>query len=85
MARFIYECNYELRNNSAENSVSRPCNSDKYCIFCYAQCCITLQRKDPRHFWETWYFWLGIGLLIIFILSTVSFFLYKLDFSDKAL
>ncbi|XP_033221088.1 uncharacterized protein LOC117175491 [Belonocnema kinseyi] len=72
MARFIYECNTQLRNNSDGNLAPRQCSSDKYCIFCNAQCCLTLQRKALRYFYETWYFWLGIGLLVVFIVSTVS-------------
>ncbi|XP_051175044.1 uncharacterized protein LOC127290496 [Leptopilina boulardi] len=75
MSQLTYECDYGIKNNSEDSAPFKPCSPDKYCILCNAQCCLTIQRRVPRHFWESWYFWLGVGLLLIFIVSTTSSFL----------
>ncbi|XP_015432299.1 PREDICTED: uncharacterized protein LOC107188512 [Dufourea novaeangliae] len=76
MARLYYECTAELRNNTANNEPIKPyaCTPDKYCLYCCcdSQCCLLIQRRPPRHFWEAWYFWLGVALLAVFIVSSVS-------------
>lgn len=80
MARFYYECNVEIKNDSTgnDNNVIKPyaCTPDKYCIYCCcnSQCCLVVQQRSPRHLWETWYFWLGVALLAVFIISSVSIF-----------
>lgn len=83
MARIAYECNPELRvsniSDEAQTTI-RPfaCTPDKSCIYCCcnAQCCLLIQRRAPKHFWEAWYFWLGVAVLILFIVSSVKHFLY---------
>ncbi|XP_057335907.1 uncharacterized protein LOC130674565 isoform X1 [Microplitis mediator] len=79
MARLAYECNSDQKlndTNDYDSSVrSYMCPVDKsYCLFCCCnpQCCFLIQRRPPKHFWETWYFWLGIALLIFLILSSIS-------------
>lgn len=76
MARFYYECNTDLKNYTEDSETIKPyaCTSDKYCLYCCcnSQCCLLVQKRPPRHFWEAWYFWLGIALLAVFIVSLVS-------------
>ncbi|XP_076180290.1 uncharacterized protein LOC143153219 [Ptiloglossa arizonensis] len=78
MARFYYECNSDLVNENGTGDIDtiKPyaCTPDKYCLYCCcnSQCCLLIQRRPPRHFWEAWYFWLGIALLAVFIVSSVS-------------
>ncbi|XP_066584471.1 uncharacterized protein [Prorops nasuta] len=75
MARLIYECNLEARNESEINSVKPiACTADNYCLYCCCnpQCCLLVQKRPPRHIWEAWYFWLGVALLVVFIISSVS-------------
>ncbi|KOX69305.1 hypothetical protein WN51_04342 [Melipona quadrifasciata] len=74
MARFYYECNADLRNSTEESETIKPytCTQDKYCLYCNSQCCLLIQRRPPRHVWEAWYFWLGVALLAVFIISSVS-------------
>lgn len=76
MARLYYECNADLRNNTEDSETNKPyaCTPDKYCLYCCcnSQCCLLVQRRPPRHFWEAWYFWLGVALLAVFIISSVS-------------
>ncbi|XP_043271349.1 uncharacterized protein [Venturia canescens] len=78
MARLAYECSLDLRssNSSDDSGTIKPfaCNTDKYCLYCCCnpQCCLLVQRKPPRHFWEAWYFWLGIALLVLFLVSSIS-------------
>lgn len=76
MARLYYECNTDLRNDTEEDEIIKPyaCTPDKYCLYCCcnSQCCLLVQRRPPRHFWEAWYFWLGVALLAVFIISSVS-------------
>lgn len=82
MARFYYECNGDIRNASAySNEAIKPyaCTPDKYCLYCCCnpQCCLLIQRRPPRHLWEAWYFWLGIALLAVFIISSVSSYIFS--------
>lgn len=76
MARLYYECNVVLKNSTEDGETIKPyaCTPDKYCLYCCcnSQCCLLVQRRPPRHFWEAWYFWLGIALLAVFIISSVS-------------
>ncbi|KAL2750723.1 uncharacterized protein V1477_000826 [Vespula maculifrons] len=77
MARFYYQCNFDLKNESEyDNAVLKPfvCPPDKYCPYCCCnwQCCLVVQKRPPRQIWETWYFWLGVTLLAVFILISVS-------------
>ncbi|XP_034934637.1 uncharacterized protein [Chelonus insularis] len=78
MARLAYECNLGLRFNSTEELEairSYTCSAEKsYCLYCCCnpQCCLLIQRRPPKHFWEAWYFWLGIALLLLLILSSIS-------------
>ncbi|XP_017766653.1 PREDICTED: uncharacterized protein LOC108555504 [Eufriesea mexicana] len=76
MARLYYECNTDLRNETGDDEIIKPyaCTPDKYCLYCCcnSQCCLLVQRRPPRHFWEAWYFWLGVALLAVFIISSVS-------------
>ena len=75
MARFYYECNADLRNSTEESETIKPyaCTQDNslYC-YCNSQCCVLIQRRLLRHVWEAWYFWLGVALLAVFIISSVS-------------
>ncbi|XP_046832551.1 uncharacterized protein LOC124430283 [Vespa crabro] len=76
MARFYYQCNFDLKNETGyDNAVLKPfvCPPDKYCPYCCCnwQCCIVVQKRPPRQIWETWYFWLGVALLAVFILISV--------------
>ncbi|XP_076661538.1 uncharacterized protein LOC143365335 [Halictus rubicundus] len=77
MARLYYECSADFRNisdDSTEPIKPYACTADKYCLYCCCnnQCCLLVQRRPPRHFWEAWYFWLGVALLTVFIVSSVS-------------
>ncbi|XP_012282347.1 uncharacterized protein LOC105700769 [Orussus abietinus] len=76
MARLAYECNVGLRDSAGNDSNAVPfaCTADKYCLYCCCnpQCCLLVHRRPPRHFWEAWYFWLGIALLALFLISSVS-------------
>ncbi|XP_011137367.1 uncharacterized protein LOC105181968 [Harpegnathos saltator] len=76
MARLYYECNLKLKNDSANNAILRPyaCTPERHCLYCCCnlQCCFVVQRRPPRHLWETWYFWLGIALVAVFVISSVS-------------
>ncbi|XP_014213999.1 uncharacterized protein LOC106643401 [Copidosoma floridanum] len=70
MARLSYEC---VNATKAEDPKPFPCSSEKMCLYCpNPQCCFIMQRRPPKHFWETWYFWLGVVLLLIIVLSTVG-------------
>ncbi|KAL2719615.1 uncharacterized protein V1478_011077 [Vespula squamosa] len=76
MARFYYQCNFDLKNESGyDNGALKPfvCPPDKYCPYCCCnwQCCLVVQKRPPRQIWETWYFWLGVALLAVFILISV--------------
>lgn len=79
MARIAYECNQVTSNNMTNTSgILKPFScTDKSCIYCCcnAQCCLIIQRKPPKHFWEAWYFWIGVAILILFIISSVSNYL----------
>ncbi|XP_033332250.2 uncharacterized protein LOC117223822 [Megalopta genalis] len=77
MARLYYECSVDFRNftgDTTEPIKPYACTPDKYCLYCCCnnQCCLLVQRRPPRHFWEAWYFWLGVALLAVFIVSSVS-------------
>ncbi|KAH0552080.1 uncharacterized protein LOC123270531 [Cotesia glomerata] len=78
MARFAYECNDDIKLNDTNyesNIRTYMCPAEKsYCLYCCCnpQCCLLIQRRPPKHFWEAWYFWLGIALLIFLILSSIS-------------
>ncbi|OXU28193.1 hypothetical protein TSAR_006579 [Trichomalopsis sarcophagae] len=76
MARLSYECDNSTKSGDDEDAVSKPfpCAPDKYCFYCCCnpQCCYVIQRRPLKHFWEAWYFWLGIALLVIIVLSTVG-------------
>ncbi|KAK2576121.1 hypothetical protein KPH14_007454 [Odynerus spinipes] len=62
-------------NEYDNNAALKPfvCPPDKYCPYCCCnwQCCLVVQKRPPRHIWETWYFWLGVALLVVFILTSV--------------
>ncbi|GAB1863631.1 Vesicular, overexpressed in cancer, prosurvival protein 1 [Camponotus japonicus] len=65
-----YECDF--KNDS--DVIEYACTSE-YCLYCHnSQCCLILQRR-PRHLWEIWYFWLGVVLLAVFLIFSVSSYL----------
>ncbi|XP_012268509.1 uncharacterized protein LOC105693270 [Athalia rosae] len=73
MARMVYECNLGLRNENYTANGPVFCTPDKqYC--CNPQCCL-IQRRPSRQLWEAWYFWLGLALLALFLLTSVSSYL----------
>ncbi|XP_063989801.1 uncharacterized protein LOC135169046 [Diachasmimorpha longicaudata] len=78
MARFAYECSVDTKGNNTSEGPSTikpaPCQASNICLYCCCepQCCFLIQRNTPKHFWEAWYFWLGIALLILFIISSVA-------------
>ncbi|XP_015511390.1 uncharacterized protein [Neodiprion pinetum] len=73
MARPIYECNFGLRSENYTASGPIFCTINKqYC--CNSQCCL-VQRRPTRQLWEAWYFWLGLALLALFLLTSVSSYL----------
>ncbi|XP_011499419.1 PREDICTED: uncharacterized protein LOC105363432 [Ceratosolen solmsi marchali] len=76
MARLSYECDNSTKGGEDEDAVSKPfpCAADKYCFYCCCnpQCCFVIQRRPPKHFWEAWYFWLSVALLVVIVLSTVG-------------
>ncbi|XP_011314780.1 uncharacterized protein [Fopius arisanus] len=78
MARFAYECSVDTKGNNTSEGPGTikpvPCHSNNICLYCCCepQCCFLIQRNTPKHFWEAWYFWLGVALLILFIISSVA-------------
>ncbi|XP_029179141.1 uncharacterized protein LOC114946668 [Nylanderia fulva] len=67
----LYECNF-VNDSDSDVIESYECTSE-YCLYCRnSQCCLILQRRPPRHLWEAWYFWFGVALLAVFLISSVS-------------
>lgn len=50
-------------NRTAEYRLLRCCNLQRRSV---------VQRRPPRHFLEAWYFWLGIALLVVSVIFSVS-------------
>jgi len=82
MALVFYErrSGFELGNDN-DNNVSKPyaCTAE-YRLYdphhCYnLQRRSVVQRRASRHLLEAWYFWLGIALLIVSVICSVSIFI----------
>ncbi|XP_067207888.1 uncharacterized protein [Linepithema humile] len=75
MARLLRECNnFQLKNNNESEALKPYACTPKYCLYCCcnSQCCFVVQRRPPRHLWEAWYFWLGVALVAVFVICSVS-------------
>lgn len=76
MARVFYERrnNFEL-GNDCDSNVFKPyaCTPEYHLHRCYnLQRRSVVQRRAPRHLLEAWYFWLGIALLVVSVIFSVS-------------
>ncbi|XP_069685873.1 uncharacterized protein [Periplaneta americana] len=68
MARFVYECSNYYRNLT----IPLHCPSEyQYC--CNAQCCII--NRHHKELWETWYFWFGVVIICLFVLTSAFSYL----------
>ncbi|XP_023317363.1 uncharacterized protein LOC106656138 isoform X1 [Trichogramma pretiosum] len=77
--RISWECDNATKSTAEESlqggpAKPFPCAPDKFCFYCCCnpQCCFVIQRKPPKHFWEAWYVWLSIALLLVIVLSAVN-------------
>ncbi|XP_020290139.1 uncharacterized protein LOC109857823 [Pseudomyrmex gracilis] len=72
MAQLYYECNFEIRNDNNSNAIKPYICTPEYCLYCCcdSHCCFVVQRRPSRHIWEIWYFWLGVALLAVFVISS---------------
>ncbi|XP_063232480.1 uncharacterized protein LOC134536617 [Bacillus rossius redtenbacheri] len=69
MGYVIIECDqYQFIYNS---SLPVQCRFNRDC--CFGNCCIV--NKDHRELWETWYFWFGVTLIFLFVLTSAASFL----------
>ncbi|XP_070159171.1 uncharacterized protein [Polyergus mexicanus] len=76
MTLSYHECNFDLKNNSDSDAIETYACTSEYCLYCRnSQCCLILQRRPTRHLWEIWYFWLGVVLLAVFLIFSVSGYL----------
>ncbi|XP_046994985.1 uncharacterized protein LOC124606920 isoform X1 [Schistocerca americana] len=67
MAQTVYDCRaIEL---VAKVVISTKCSTDiPYCCNNTYRCCVYNRRHEEL--WETWYFWLGITLIALFVLTS---------------
>lgn len=71
MAHSRYMCNLEFRKDSGGNAIkSYMCMLE--CCYCKTQYHFAVQRRSPRRLWEDWYVWLGVTLLVAFVVPSVS-------------
>ncbi|XP_014232314.1 uncharacterized protein LOC106656138 isoform X2 [Trichogramma pretiosum] len=77
--RISWECDNATKSTAEESlqggpAKPFPCAPDKFCFYCCCnpQCCFVIQRKPPKHFWEAWYVWLSIALLLVIVLSAIG-------------
>ncbi|XP_024873035.1 uncharacterized protein LOC112455379 [Temnothorax curvispinosus] len=77
MARVFHDCrnDLELENDSNDNAGTAI---SEYCLG--RSCTLqrpssVVQRRPPRHLLEAWYFWLGIALLVVSVIFSVSIYL----------
>ncbi|XP_034255810.1 uncharacterized protein LOC117653908 [Thrips palmi] len=78
MARYINECNLILRNLSQELRSKCP-TDEQYC--CYLHCCFV--NRQHKEIWETWYFWFGIAVLALLLVTSATSFLVGMCFRKR--
>lgn len=84
MALVFYERRngFELGNDSDNNAFKSSACTAGYRLYdlhrCYnLQRRSVVQRRAPRHLLEAWYFWLGIALLVVSAIFSVSILVKK--------
>jgi len=78
MAQVFYKrrIDLELGNDIDDNAFKSYACTTEYRLrrSCNLQRLSVVQRRLPRHLLEAWYFWLGIALLVVSVIFSVSIF-----------
>lgn len=76
MAQVFYKRRIELElGNDIDDNTFNACTTEyRLRRSCNLQRLSVVQRRLPRHLLEAWYFWLGIALLAVSVIFSVSIF-----------